>query len=265
MDDFELDPTYSEYKCGWTKEAHDERDRKYASVRHLEIPESLPSEVSLLAHCNSAFDQGQSSSCVGNATAGAITYLRNKEVDLIDWTASRMYIWYMTRKLEGNEAIDEGCVIRNAIKTTAKLGVPPEDEWPFDLTKVAEEPNAEVQSHALTHKTYNYYKVDWTDLREVKGCLAAGFPIVFGFMVPPKFMSKQVAQTGILEMITDPNTKFNGGHAVLAVGYSDERQAVLVRNSWGSKWGLNGNFWMPYEYITDPHLSDDFWTIRATY
>jgi len=61
-----------------------------------------------------------------------------------------------------------------------------------------------------------------------------------------------------------PGDKAEGGHAVLLCGYKDETKNFLVRNSWGEDWGSGGYFWMPYEYVTDPDLSDDFWTIRDT-
>jgi C1A family cysteine protease len=56
-----------------------------------------------------------------------------------------------------------------------------------------------------------------------------------------------------------------GGHAVLAVGYSDASQRFLLRNSWGADWGINGYFTMPYAYLTDTNLADDFWTIRLVH
>ena len=59
-----------------------------------------------------------------------------------------------------------------------------------------------------------------------------------------------------------PQEKVLGGHAVMAVGYDDSKQAVLVRNSWGTDWGIRGYFYMPYGYITNANLCDDFWTIR---
>jgi C1A family cysteine protease len=55
-----------------------------------------------------------------------------------------------------------------------------------------------------------------------------------------------------------------GGHAVLAVGYDDNAQRFIVRNSWGRRWGIAGYFTMPYAYLADDNLAADFWTIRVT-
>ena len=53
-----------------------------------------------------------------------------------------------------------------------------------------------------------------------------------------------------------------GGHAVLAVGYDESERRFIVRNSWGAGWGIKGYFTVPYSYLTDPNLANDFWTIR---
>jgi hypothetical protein len=54
------------------------------------------------------------------------------------------------------------------------------------------------------------------------------------------------------------------GHAVMAAGYKDREKRFLIRNSWGSDWGRKGYFTMPFAYLADRTLSDDFWTIRAS-
>lgn len=38
-----------------------------------------------------------------------------------------------------------------------------------------------------------------------------------------------------------------GGHATALVGYSEEKQAFLLRNSWGISYGMHGYSWFPYE------------------
>jgi C1A family cysteine protease len=86
---------------------------------------------------------------------------------------------------------------------------------------------------------------------------------VFGFTVFSSFESQDVANTGIMPM---PNLKtevVKGGHAIMAAGYDDSKEAVLIRNSWGEDWGENGYFWMPYDYISNQQFASDFWCIKS--
>jgi C1A family cysteine protease len=55
-----------------------------------------------------------------------------------------------------------------------------------------------------------------------------------------------------------------GGHAVLVVGYDDSQSRFIVRNSWGTQWGLHGYFLMPYAYLTNRRLASDFWSANRT-
>ena len=49
----------------------------------------------------------------------------------------------------------------------------------------------------------------------------------------------------------------------MAVGYDETKRVFIVRNSWGSDWGLNGYCLMPFEYLLNPQLAGDFWTVRS--
>ena len=53
-----------------------------------------------------------------------------------------------------------------------------------------------------------------------------------------------------------------GGHAVMAVGYDDSKGAFIVRNSWGTDWGIKGYFYLPYWYFTTPNAANDFWVMK---
>ena len=54
-----------------------------------------------------------------------------------------------------------------------------------------------------------------------------------------------------------------GGHAMMMVGYDDSARLFWIRNSWGNAWGQAGYCQIPYDYLTDPQLAADFWTLRT--
>jgi C1A family cysteine protease len=49
----------------------------------------------------------------------------------------------------------------------------------------------------------------------------------------------------------------------MAVGYDDSQERFIVRNSWGTTWGMAGYFTMPFTHLIQPGLASDFWTIRV--
>lgn len=46
--------------------------------------------------------------------------------------------------------------------------------------------------------------------------------------------------------ICHPASGVDGGHCIVIVGYDDTKQAWLVRNSWGTGWGMSGYCWFGY-------------------
>jgi C1A family cysteine protease len=163
--------------------------------------------------------------------------------------------------IEGTVDHDAGAQIRDGIKAVAKLGAPPESDWPYDIAKFANRPPPQAYSDAKQDLVSAYSRVV-QDVTQMRGCLAEGYPFVFGFTVYQSFEGASVAQTGIVPM---PGTgeAVLGGHCVVAVGYDDTKRQFTIRNSWGTGWGLNGYCLMPYEYLINPRLASDFWTIRS--
>jgi C1A family cysteine protease len=173
---------------------------------------------------------------------------------------SRLFIYYNERVMEHTVNSDSGAQIRDGIKSVNQQGVCPEAEWPYDIATFTDEPSQQCYADAQLHRAVSYARVVQT-LNQMKGCLASGYPFVFGFTVYESFETQQVAQTGHAPMPT-PNEQVLGGHAVMAVGYEDAHHWFIVRNSWGTGWGMQGYFTLPYAYLLDTNLSSDFWTIR---
>ena len=125
--------------------------------------------------------------------------------------------------------------------------------------RLARKPTPACYKAALKHTAVQYQRVP-RNLAQMKGCLASGYPFVIGFTVYESFETDEVARTGVMPMPT-PREHVIGGHAVMAVGYDDRLDRFRMRNSWGKDWGTKGYFTMPYAYLLDNNLSDDFWKI----
>jgi C1A family cysteine protease len=178
---------------------------------------------------------------------------------MLDYEPSFLALYYWTRDLEGTVDEDSGANLRDVMKVLAKFGLPSATDWPYDISKFKEQPPPSANLFAGLNTAYEYFTVE-PNLNHMKACLADGFHFFFGFDVYPAFESGEVAASGIVPM-PQPGEKSLGGHAVVAVGYDDSRKAFLIRNSWGTGWGLGGYFWMPYDYILK--YGSDFWTIRG--
>lgn len=245
-------------RYGWIPDLPDHRDHIYAAPLAALGP--LPVKTDLRKKCPTVYDQGQLGSCTANAIGAAFEFEQMKQDTGKAFLPSRLFIYYNERVMEHTANTDSGAQIRDGIKSVVKLGVCPETQWPYDIARFTRKPTVPCYTTALNNQVLSYQRLVQT-LGQMKGCLAAGYPFVFGFSVYESFESPTVARTGVLNL-PGPNEAQVGGHAVMAVGYDDRQQRFLVRNSWGAKWGQQGYFTMPYAYLTDNNLADDFWTIR---
>lgn len=241
----------------WVPDRPDHRDFDWLEHGEKIRGNSLPARADLRILMSPVEDQGNLGSCTANAFAGNLEFLANRAGKTFD--ASRLFIYWNERAAEGTVGEDSGAIIRDGIKTLAKFGVCDEPLWPYVIRKFKQKPPAPAYKAALARKIQKYIRC--RTLYETRACLAAGFPVVFGFTVYESFESDKVARTGVVPM-PSKDEQVLGGHAVLAVGYDDKHKQLLVRNSWGPKWGQHGYFAMPYDYVANPDLADDFWSVR---
>ncbi len=237
----------------------DNRDFRYAASP--QILASLPPSIDLRSQCPPVYDQGLLGSCTSNAIAGAVEFDLIKEKQERIFVPSRLFLYFNERVIEGTQDTDSGAQIRDGIKSVSDQGDCPENLWPYDITKFAVKPSPQCYQSAKQYRAVQYQRLQ-QDLNQLKGCLASGYPFVFGFTVYTSFESQQVKTTGHACMPL-PREQAIGGHAVLAVGYQDSQQWFIVRNSWGDGWGMKGYFTIPYTYLLDQNLSSDFWTISV--
>lgn len=223
--------------------------------------------VDLRPHCSPIENQLNLGSCTANAAAGLFEYFEKRSFGTyID--ASRLFIYKVTRNLLGWTG-DTGAYLRSVMEAMVLFGAPPEQYWPYNVPQFDNEPTAFCYAFAQNYQTIKYFRLDPAGLtgaqvlQNIKTYLAAGFPSMFGFPVYDEYM--HVAADGKAGY-PKANSHLYGGHANVAVGYDDnltigpDKGALLVRNSWGTGWGLSGYAWLSYRYVTDS-LAVDWWSL----
>jgi C1A family cysteine protease len=275
---------------GWLPPTPDLRDYTEESA---DIPEmakrlgialgaaaALPKQVDLRhPWCSPIEDQQQLGSCTAQAAVGVIEYLERRAFNE-HINGSRLFVYKTTRNLMGVVG-DTGAWLRYTMGALALCGVPAEKYWPYTDNQQTfdEEPTAFVYALADNYEALRYFCHDPIGrnvpydqvLQSVKRYLAAGVPSMFGFWGFPSF-----GDTDAPGNIPYPcaGERPEWGHAIVAVGYDDDKKvknthcnnettgALLIRNSWGPRWGDQGYGWMPYDYVLSGYALD-FWSLLS--
>lgn len=236
----------------------------------------IPTEHDMITQFPVNYDQQNIGSCVDNGIAALIERLIIRTKYRWQFKPSRLFAYYNARSLEGTTSSDSGSSVADGINSVNQFGICPEMEldgtapdwiWPYDTSKYADKPPDACYKDAVLHKALKAHAVD-LNRATVLQALLNDIPFAFGFTVHQSFESDQMAKTGIMHIpqafdLFDPEI---GGHCVVAIGYKLDspmgdqgvKDWVLCRNSWGTQWGVNGNFWMPLNQILcNPNVASD--------
>lgn len=255
-------------KYALKRDTVDQRDHKFSRTFFPHGEVVLPPSVDLRPQCPSVYDQGELGSCTANAGCTCRAMLLEGE----ELSLSRMFLYYAERALEENTQKDSGASLRDACKAIFRWGICEEKYMPYDVSKYKAPPSKIALRSAAKYKINAYKSLE--NLDEIRQNLAfRQQPVMMGMDVYESFESEMTAKTGILSM---PHTgeKNLGGHAVLVVGYRDVDQKggwkkksavpqgyLIMRNSWGSSWGQEGYFYMPYAYVSQGYTYD-YWMME---
>lgn len=243
-------------RYGFIPQLADQRDlRLELDLGTTKLPKTADLRTS--PHMPPIYDQLELGSCTANGGKRVYDMAYHAEHGVFD-DPSRLFVYYYERVAQGTVKEDSGATIRQCIKVLAKEGAPPERDWPYDITKFAVPPPKIARADGLKELALKYESPLQTETA-LETALHAALPIVCGFTVYESFESAKVASTGIVPM---PGKKESvvGGHCIVIVGYNHTTGMFICANSWGTEWGLDGYFEIPYAYVLGG-LFSDFWTV----
>jgi C1A family cysteine protease len=250
-------------KYGWKKDQvtleHVNKAHRY-TYKVVQHPTYLSqvTTVDLRGKCPPVLDQGQLGACTAFGNLGCFQTVMMKQ-GLQNEDMSPLWLYHQERVKEGTVDEDSGAQVHTGIDVLTELGVPTESLWPYVIERYAEDPSMEANDNAELHKLLEVCRVQ-QQLDDVKTYVLTGLPVVFGCIVFQSFESPEVAQTGMV-----PVPKFRepalGGHCMAIVGFDDTVKggSFIVRNSWGTSWGLAGYCYIPYAYLMNKKYASDFW------
>jgi C1A family cysteine protease len=191
-------------------------------------------------------NQGGCGSCWAFATTAALesSVLRAANTPGVDLNLSEQVL-VSCGSSGGNDAGScAGGVIQYASNYIRDTGLPLESCYPYTGG------DGSCGSACGTYNTATYTITGWADVTgtsptvsAIRDALVSYGPLVTTMDVYEDFYSYS---SGVYSYTTGA---YEGGHAVLIVGYSDAGQYFIVKNSWGAGWGESGYFKIAYSEL----------------
>ena len=202
---------------------------------------SLPRTYNLTSILLPIRDQGGTNCCVAFSTATAIEY---KNI------ITKKYLYYLSPAFIYNNRADTtkdvGMNSQGAINIVKKIGVATDKIFPMEMLNKSIQPK--IYDNALEYKITDSFYI--TSLSDLKIALFTTGPII---AILPVYEG-----VDINIFWKKSNIKTIGHHCIAIVGYDDLSERLIIRNSWGTNWAINGYQWFPY---SDFNIIVEAWTL----
>ncbi len=149
-----------------------------------------------------------------------------------------------------------GGYIDQAAAFLSSTGIPQESCFPYAGT------NLSCSSACQNWDQQTYRTQSWSFVTDTVDDIKAGLitygPLVASMAVYDDF---PYYSSGVYSRVSN---NFLGYHAVTIVGWDDNQQAFIVKNSWGASWGQQGYFLIAYSQVNDSYVAFGSSTISYT-
>ena len=208
--------------------------------------DELPRAVDLAKDMPPVGNQGKQMSCTAWSSAYALksyqekleerrSFVRNDGSLDANAVFSPAFIYNQT-----NNGRDSGSFFADAFNLLHEQGAAVWADMPYRENDFTSAPTSAAKTRAKRFRIDFYRQINIQDPKEIKAHLNAGFPVLIGATVDLAFRDMPSGQ--VWRTIGQPI----GAHAMIVVGYSDDKNAFKIMNSWGREWGDSGFGWIDY-------------------
>ncbi len=240
-------------------------EQAFTSHAHVRIAArrgiDRPKTFSLAEFLPPVGDQGETSACVGWSTAyycysSSVAHQRKLTPEQKKdprFLFSPAFVWHQFN--DGKS--EKGMHIYQAFDILAKQGCASLADMPWKEKDATSQPDDAAKARALRYKarqTVSLFKgklfgepgeteklKNW--LWEIKQPFVVGIPVYADFFKVPH-------DAGFVYKPSDPDAKRLGFHAVCIVGYDEDKNALLMVNSWTEAWAYKGFVWLDADFVS---------------
>jgi len=217
----------------------------------------LPRLIDLSPQMPPVRHQGSQNSCVGWAVG---YYLKSFQERMDQNTSygvdsnfsgaySPAFVYNITKEGDSCEA---GSSIVAGLDILNKIGIASWQEMPYTQKSCSTIPSSEAIKEAACAKIslFQRFSLDYPikpqTLQVMKYQLSQNNPIVVALFPYEGFMNPKQYNGEYYFKEYDENESLAMAHAVVVVGYDENRSAFKIVNSWGKEWGNEGYLWIDY-------------------
>jgi outer membrane protein assembly factor BamB len=139
-----------------------------------------------------------------------------------------------------------GSYVSSALSLLVSQGVCTWKDMPYDEKECSQQPSDNQKQKAGQFKIKDWGRIQ-KNADTFRKFLYYDMPIVISGRLNDDFRKPSKGSDG--QFVWKNGDNVGSGHAMVIVGYDDNRKAFKIQNSWGNKWCNNGYIWMNYDIL----------------